>query len=122
VAEKTKIMLNAFVRKCVDSYLLKAIIRDSGAHLSRKGRSRNWMLIADAQQILKIVNDVEDSEQPSWLWLAKLLKEQRQSLTEQELLHLVQRNPAISTTQLIKLTDCTLAQARKVLDEAEWLD
>lgn len=122
VAEKTKIILNAFVRKCFDAYLLKAIIRDSGAHLSRKGRSRNWMLIADAKQIAKIISDVEAADQPSWLWFAKLLREQKQSLTQQELLNLVKLNPAISTNQLIALTDCTLAQARQVLDEAEWMD
>lgn len=122
VAEKTKIILNAFVRKCFDAYLLKAIIRDSGAHLSRKGRSRNWMLIADAKQISLIINEVEAAEQPSWLWLAKLLREKKQSLTQQELLNLVKLNPAISTNQLIALTDCTLVQARQVLDEAEWMD
>jgi hypothetical protein len=122
VAEKTKIMLNAFVRKCFDTYLLKTIIRDSGAHLSRKGRSRNWMLIADANQISHIVDAVEASEQMSWQWFAKLLREQRQSLTQQELLNLVKLNPAISTNQLIQLTDCTLAQAREVLDQAEWLE
>ena len=122
MSEKVKVMLNAFVRKCVDAYLLKVVIRDSGAHLSRKGRSRNWILIANASQMAKIIHNVEQSQQTSWQWLATLLQQQRQSLTGQELLILVQRNPAISTTQLIYLTDCTLAQARKVLDEAEWLD
>ena len=122
MAEKTKIILNAFVRKCFDAYLLKAIIRDSGAHLSRKGRSRNWMLIADAKQISHIVEEVENAQQPSWLWFSTLLRQQRQSLTQQELLALVKRNPSISTNQLIALTDCTLAQAREVLDEAEWMD
>lgn len=109
------------MRRCFDTYLLKVIIRDSGAHLSRKGRSRNWMLIADASQIAKIVEDIEHAEQKSWQWVATLLRDQRQSLTQQELLNLVQRNPAISATQLIQLSDCTLAQARQVLDEAEFL-
>ena len=122
MAEKTKIILNAFVRKCFDAYLLKAIIRDSGAHLSRKGRSRNWMLIADAKQISYIVEEVENAQQPSWLWFSTLLRQQRQSLTQQELFALVKRNPSISTNQLIALTDCTLAQAREVLDAAEWMD
>ena len=115
-------MLNAFVRKCFDAYLLKAIIRDSGAHLSRKGRSRHWILIANAHQISRIIDEVESAEQPSWLWFSTLLGQQRQSLTQQELLALVKRNPSISTNQLISLTDCTLTQARAALDEAEWLD
>lgn len=122
VAAKTKILLRSFLRKCFDSYLIKAIIRDSGAHLSRKGRSRDWILIADAAQIAKIVELVEQAPQPSWQWFAKLLREQREQLTHEQILELVQRNPAISTTQLITLTDCTLAQARKALDDVEWMD
>lgn len=122
MAAKTQILLRAFVRKCFDAYLLKAIIRDSGAHLSRKGRSRNWILIADAAQIADIIEQVDSSEQASWQWFSTLLKEQRAQLTHEQILDLVKRNPAISTNQLITLTDCTLAQARKALDDVEWMD
>lgn len=122
MAEKKQITLRAFLRKCFDSYLLKAIIRDSGALLSRTGRSRNWILIADVQQIATIIAKVEQAEQPSWLWLAKLLREQRAQMTQDELLNIVKRNPAISVNQLTALTDCTLAQARQTLDIIEWAD
>ncbi|MDP2559888.1 ribosome recycling factor family protein [Psychrobium sp. 1_MG-2023] len=122
MADKKQLLLRAFLRKCFDSYLLKAIIRDSGAHLSRKGRSRDWILIADAQQMQSIVSQIEQAQQPSWQWLVKLLKEQRMQLTHNELVNLVKRNPAISTNQLIGLTDCTLAQARAALDEVEWAE
>jgi len=122
VADKTQILLRAFLRKCFDSYLLKAIIRESGAHLSRKGRSRHWILIADAAQIATIISAIDNAQQDSWRWLAVLLRQQRERLTHDEILNLVKRNPAISTNQLITMTDCTLAQARQVLDEAEWSD
>ncbi len=122
MAAKTQILLRAFVRKCFDAYLLKAIIRDSGAHLSRKGRSRNWILIADGAQIAKIIEQVDLAEQPSWHWFSSLLKEQRAKLTHEQIIDLVKRNPAISTNQLIALTDCTLAQARKALDDVEWME
>jgi len=120
VAAQTQLLLRAFVRKCFDAYLLKAIIRDSGAHLSRKGRSRHWILIADSAQIAKIIEQIDNSEQDSWRWLATLLREQRTMLTQEQILEHVKRNPAISTNQLIALTDCTLAQARKALDDMEW--
>lgn len=122
MAEKKQIKLQAFVRKCFDAYLLKAIIRDSGGQLSRKGRSRNWVLVADAHQIADIIAKVEQAEQPSWLWFALLLREQRAQITQDELLNIVKRNPAISANGLIALTDCTLAQARHCLDKVEWLD
>lgn len=122
VAAKTQILLRAFVRKCFDAYLLKAIIRSTGAHLSRKGRSRNWILIADGEQLAQIIEQVDAAEQASWRWFSTLLKEQRGQLTHEQILDLVKRNPSISINQLISLTDCTLAQARKALDEMEWLD
>ena len=59
LAKKTQILLREFLRKSVESYLLKAIIRNSGAHLSRKGRSRHWILIADRVQIAKIIEQIE---------------------------------------------------------------
>jgi len=122
VAVKTQILLRAFVRKCFDTYLLKAIIRNSGAHLSRKGRSRDWILIADRTQISQIIEHVEASDQDSWRWFSTLLRKQGAQLTHQQILDLVQRNPSISTNQLIALADCTLAQARRALDEMEWMD
>ncbi|NRA61049.1 MAG: hypothetical protein HRU25_09100 [Psychrobium sp.] len=120
MAEKTQILLRSFLQKSVESYLLKAIIRDSGAHLSRKGRSRHWILIADRHQIAEIIIQVEQSAQPSWLWFSQLLRQQRTALTHQELLALVARNPSISANRLIALSDCTLAQARQALDDMEW--
>jgi len=122
VAAKTQLLLRAFIRKCFDAYLLKAIIRDSGAHLSRKGRSRNWILIADSQQISEIVERVDSADQDSWRWFSTLLRAQRAQLTNEQILDLVKRNPAISTNQLIALTDCTLVQARKALDDMEWME
>lgn len=120
MAEQVQINLLSFQRKTLNSYLLKAKIRESGAILMRKGRSRNWILQADSRQIAKIIADIEIAEQPSWLWLMKVLSKQHHQLTESEILNIVKLNPAITINQLVSLTNCTLAQARAVMDLFEW--
>jgi Ribosome recycling factor len=120
LAEQVQITLRSFLRKTVNSYLLKADIRKTGAKLMRKGRSRNWVLQANNEQMLQIIELIERSEQTSWLWLIKVLTEQRQQLTEHELLNIVKRNPSITLNQLISLTNCTHSEARAVLDLYEW--
>ena len=116
MAEQVQINLLSFQRKTLNSYLLKAKIRESGAILIRKGRSRNWILQADSNQIQQIISDIEIAEQPSWLWLIKVLSKQHHQLTESEILNLVKLNPAITINQLVSLTNCTLLQARAALD------
>ena len=120
MAEQVQITLRSFLRKTIDSYLLKAEIRQTGAKLMRKGRSRNWVLQANNVQMQQIIELIERSDQISWLWLVKVLTEQRQQLTENELLNIVERNPSITLNQLVSLTNCTRAQARDVLDQFEW--
>ncbi|NRA55268.1 MAG: hypothetical protein HRU23_14080 [Gammaproteobacteria bacterium] len=121
MAEQVQMNLLSFQRKTINSYQLKADIRATGAVLMRKGRSRNWILQADNEQIQQIIAHIEQAEQPSWLWLIKVLNKQHQQLTSQQLLNLVERNPAISLNQLIGLTNCTRAQAREAMDQFEWL-
>ena len=120
MTELVHILLNGFVRKTDNSGALKTQIRSTGAKLSRKGRSSKWQLQASNEQIFQIVKLIEQSGENSWLWLAKKLNENRPQLNHSELLVIARRNPALTVTKLISLTDCTLADARKVLDEIEW--
>jgi len=120
MTELVQVVLNAFVRKSINSDVLKAHIRSTGAKLTRKGRSRNWQLQANNEQILQIVRLIYQSGENSWLWLAKKLNESRPQLNHAELLQIARQEPAITITKLISLTDCKIAEARKVLDEIEW--
>ena len=86
----------------------------------RKGRSRNWILQANSEQMQHIIELIEQAEQPSWLWLIKVLHKQHQHLTEQQLLNIVERNPAITLNSLVALTNCTREQGRVVLDRFEF--
>lgn len=119
-APKT-ITLPSFLRKTMKAYALKSEIRGLGCELSRVGRSRNWILKATISQVQDIIELIEASGEESWQWLAKLLKKQRESLTYDELMYIAQQNQGITVNQLVALTDCTSAQARRVIDEIEFM-
>jgi len=104
------------------AYALKAHIRSVGCELHRVGRSRNWKLMADKGQLKKIIDIVEQSEEESWQWLAKYLRKHQEAYTMDELMFIAKQNSGISVNQLMSLTDCTIAQARKVIDELEFID
>jgi len=116
------INLPSFLRRSLKAYALKSHIRELGCNLSRIGRSRNWQLKANFSQLQDIVKFIEHEDEDSWLWLAKLLKKQYQHLSHENLLALAERMDNVTVTALMAQTDCTLAQARKILDELEGLD
>ena len=116
------INLPAFVRRTMKAYALKAHSRQLDCDLSRIGRSRNWQIKANFSQIQALVKLIEQEQEESWLWLGKLLKREYQHLNHDNLLALAIRLDNLTVTALMALTDCTLAQARKVLDELEDLD
>jgi len=104
------------------AYKIKAHIRDLGGDLHRIGRSRNWQLKINRHKIIDIVLLIEDSDEPSWLWVAKLLRQQNEHLTLEEILDIAKRNSGITINELVLKTDCTIAEARKVIDQLEGLD
>lgn len=111
------IVITALAGRTVATYALKELIRATGAVLTRKARSANWLLFADKQQMDQIVEDIEAAQQKSWQWLAPLIAEKRRQFQYNELLALANRNPSISVNQLVAMSDCTIAEARKVLDD-----
>jgi len=116
------INLPSFLRRAMNAYMLKAKIRELGCELHRIGRSRNWQLKANISQIQDIVTFIEETREPSWLWFAKLLRQEYQHLSHDLLLSLAKRQSSITIASLMAQTDCTIAQARKVIDELEELD
>lgn len=102
------------------AYALKAIIRETNADLNRIGRSRNWQLKATFEQLEQIISTVEHANEPSWLWMVMLLKSQYKNLSHDALMDIAKRTKNITVSQLMAKTDCTIIQARKVIDEIEW--
>lgn len=97
-------------------------MRQQGCELSRIGRSRNWQLKATPNQLQAIVMFIEDENEVSWLWLTKHLKKEYQNLNHESLIALASRLNTLTIAALMAQTDCTLGQARKVLDELEGMD
>ncbi len=121
--QTTKIIpLPSFLRRTLKADTLKNFIRNLGCQLTRKGRSRNWQLKADFTQLQAIISFIEQEREPSWLWLAKRLKAEYQDLSHENLLSLAAQLDNITIRSIMANTDCTLAQARKVLDALEGFD
>ncbi len=123
VMTKTQtIILPSFLRRSLKAYALKALIRSTGAELTRIGRSRNWRLITTQKQLTKIINALEENEELSWQWLVPLLRKYKAQLSHQELVTLIKLKPDTTLNELLAKTDCTINQARKALDEVEGFD
>ncbi|MFQ3275720.1 MAG: hypothetical protein ACI8SC_000354 [Colwellia sp.] len=116
------INLPSFLRRTMKSYAIKAYIRQQGCDLSRVGRSRNWQLKATSTQLQSIVSFIEHENAVSWLWLAKRLKKEYEDLSHEDIITLANSLKTLTIATLMAKTDCTLAQARKVLDELEGID
>ena len=116
------INLPSFLRRSMKSYAIKAYIRQQGCQLSRIGRSRNWQLKTTPTQLQAIVTFIEHEKEASWLWLAKRLRKEYQHLNHENLVTLASSLKPLTIAALMAKTDCTLAQARKVLDELEGID
>lgn len=122
VEKITSITLNSFLRRTLKAYALKAHIRHQGCELKRIGRSRHWLLTANSEQLQEIITFIEFSSEPSWTWLAKRLSNEYHHLNHNELLNVASSIEGVTVTALIARTDCTLIQARQVIDELEEFD
>ena len=116
------IILPSFLRRVMNAYQLKAYIRSLGCELYRIGRSRNWQIKTELHLISEIISIIEQENETSWQWVAKVLRQQNNLLSHRELVAIAKRNSGITLNELINKTDCTLVQARKVIDELEDLD
>ncbi|MBA6292547.1 hypothetical protein H4J58_16720 [Colwellia sp. MB3u-70] len=114
------IALPSFLRRVLKAYALKALIREQGCEISRIGRSRNWQLKATFQQLEQTISLIEQSEETSWQWLATHLSQQRKNLGFDMLLTIAQKKPEITVSELMQRTDCTIAEARRVIDTLEF--
>lgn len=117
-----QIILPSFLRRVMKAYALKAHIRELGGELNRIGRSRNWQLKANREQLEDIINTIESNQETSWQWVAKKLREHVTYTTFESLLQIAKNKPGITVNELMAKTDCTISQARKVIDEIEFSD
>lgn len=116
------ITLPSFIRRVDKTNHLKNLFREQGCELKRIGRSRHWQLDASFAQIEATIKAIEASTEPSWQWLVTHLSKQHKDLAFDMLLSIAEKKPAITVSELMQRTDCTIAQARKVIDTLEFSD
>lgn len=114
------IILPSFLRRVLKTSSIKTLIRQQGCELNRIGRSRNWRLQATFEQLERTISAIEISEESSWLWVATHLSKQRKNLSFDMLVTIAQKKPEITVTELMQRTDCTIAEARRVIDTIEF--
>ncbi len=119
---QAKIPLSSLVRRTTDTDVLKTHIRKTGGTISRKGRSRNWVLCANNVQIKQVIEIINLSGEDTWRWVARKLAENIPPTSHDEILGFARQNPTISVAQLVTATDCSPFEARAVLDELEWAE
>jgi hypothetical protein len=96
----------------------KQLALESGCQLKRIRRSRNWQLIGSEQAVIALLNSLKAQQDEAMRYLIGKLDTQlksRQELLEPKqdrLLRLVMTRPNITLTELVEITDCTLAEAR----------
>jgi hypothetical protein len=118
--ERNTITLNSLVRRTENTKVLKGILKSSGASLSRHGRSRNWTLHASHNQLKAIRKELAQQGEESWGWLAKLLADKQPKLARSEIKSLAKSLPNVTIKTLSIEADCTLKEAREIIDELEW--
>lgn len=116
------ITLPSFLRRVLKAYALKSLIRVQGCELNRIGRSRNWQLKATFEQLEETVSLIAQSEEASWQWVATHISKQSKNLGFDMLLAIAKKKPGITVSELMQRTDCTIAEARKVIDVLEFGD
>jgi len=115
-----EVPLPGFARRTDRTSDLKLLIKSSGVLLSRKGRSRNWELRANIEQLIQLSMKINQSNEESWHWVAKRLAEYKPSLSSGELHRIAKQYSTITVSELVALTDCTIGEARRVIDDIEW--
>lgn len=114
------ITLPSFLRRVLKAYAIKTLIREQGCELNRIGRSRNWQLKATFEQLEQTISVIEASEEASWQWVATHLSKQRKNLGFDMLVSIALKKPGVTVTELMQRTDCTIAEARRVIDTIEF--
>jgi len=120
MTERITLTLNSLVRRTEKTADLKKLLKSTGASLLRQGRSRNWSLHASHEQLRAIRKALAQQNEESWGWLAKLLADKQPKLNRDEIKALVKKAPNITIKALSVEADCTLKEAREIIDELEW--
>ncbi|MCA3891077.1 ribosome recycling factor family protein [Vibrio vulnificus] len=106
---------------------LKSVAADHGCELKRVRRSRHWQISGEALALQAFYDQVRRLEEDSASYLVKKMQlalashSEKLEPLEDKLQRLVMENPAITLTELMSQTHCSLSQARSARFSAEGL-
>ena len=109
--------LNSFVHRVSDKSQLMANAAECGCQLKRVRRSRNWMLVAQERQLVEF-KTMLTHEKDGWIAIAidKVLPKPVVCLAS-----LLVATHSMTVAQLIMESGCSMAEARRAIDEHEGL-
>ncbi|MEZ9699505.1 ribosome recycling factor family protein [Vibrio sp. 10N.261.46.E12] len=109
--------LNSFVHRVPDKTIIVQYAGACGCQLKRIRRSRNWLLIGEEQQLLELKEHLSD-EAHQWIVIAidKVLPKPVVCLAS-----LLAATPSMTVAQLVMESGCSMAEARRAIDEHEGL-
>lgn len=109
------ITLNSFVHRVPDKTQVIALASQYGCHLKRIRRSRHWQLSGEENQ-LRLFSDQLEDETLQWINKAieKVVPKPKVALSQ-----LLADNPAMTVGQLVLETGCSMAEARRAIDQHE---
>ncbi|ELA3114367.1 ribosome recycling factor family protein [Vibrio vulnificus] len=106
---------------------LKSVAAEHGCELKRVRRSRHWQISGEALALQAFYDQVRRLEGDSASYLVKKMQlalashSEKLEPLEDKLQRLVMENPAITLTELMSQTHCSLSQARSARFSAEGL-
>ncbi|WP_045593191.1 ribosome recycling factor family protein [Vibrio vulnificus] len=106
---------------------LKSVAAEHGCELKRVRRSRHWQISGEALALQAFYDQVRRLEEDSASYLVKKMQlalashSEKLEPLEDKLQRLVMENPAITLTELMSQTHCSLSQARSARFSAEGL-
>lgn len=74
----------------------------------------------DSEQAISLRKVIEASGEESWQWIEKSLTAHVPALSVTQINAIALKHWPVTVTQLIALTNCTIAEARAVIDGIEW--
>ena len=109
--------LNSFVHRVSDKSQVMAHAAECGCQLKRVRRSRNWLLVAQEHQLVEL-KTMLTHEKDGWIAIAidKVLPKPVVCLASQ-----LAATPSMTVAQLVMESGCSMAEARRAIDEHEGL-
>ncbi|MCK6264522.1 ribosome recycling factor family protein [Vibrio sp. ZSDE26] len=105
----------------------KALALEFHCELKRVRRSRHWQLIGLPDGLIQFHEAIQQQEDESFGYLVKKLEESLRDLNvpresvEAKLERIITEQPNVTLTELMRLTDCSMSQARRARFDAEIL-